>query len=315
MKREKQLIFIMRECASSFTTALIIEDERAETLRTAFIQSCIELRPLDGPLTIVRTDLAPGFQALVNDKTLHSHRFSIELGRFKNANKNPVAERAVQEVLEHILKIDPTAHAVSSLVLSLAVASVNGTIRQCGLSAREILSQRDQFNNRQLPISDRECILQKHRSRIASHRSSEKSKAPHHNYPPSSAVEVGDLVYLFCDRNKPRARNRYLVVSTDGEWCQIRKFVGNQLRQSSYKVKNSECYRVPSPSPDQFYSHDSESEEEDEIADPQILESPSTPPEDLTLSPLSNKPPSCSTPSTRPRRTFRLPSRFRDFEM
>ena len=231
MKREKQLIFIMRECASSYTTAHIIEDERAETLRTAVIQSCIELRPLNGPFVVVRTDPAPGFQALVNDKTLHSHRISIELGRFKNANKNPVAERAVQEVREHILKIDPTAHAVSSLVLSLAVASVNSTIRQCGLSAREILTQRDQFNNRQLPISDRECILQKHRSRIANHPSSEKSKASHQNYPPSSAVEVGDLVYLFCDRNKSRARNRYLVVSTDGEWCQIRNFVGNQLRQ------------------------------------------------------------------------------------
>ena len=121
-------------------------------------------------------------------------------------------------------------------------------------------------------------------------------------------------------------------------------------------MKKSECYRVPSPSPDQFYSYDSESEEEefiethyrqtnnnediasaldsipptplevmsplpvnntleDEIADPEILESHSNPPEDLTHSPWSNKPPSCTTPSTRPRRTIRLPSRFRDFEM
>lgn len=54
---------------------------------------------------------------------------------------------------------------------------------------------------------------------------------------------------------------------------------------------------------------------EDEIADPEILESPSNPPEGLTRSPFSNKPPSCTTPSTRPRRTIRLPSRFRDFEM
>ena len=135
MKREKQLIFIMRECVSSYTTARIIEDERAKTLRTAVIQSCIEVRSLDGPFAVVRTDLSPGFQALVNDKTLHSHRISVQFESFKNANKNPVAERAVQEVREYILKIDPTAHAVSSLVLSLAVASVNSTIRKCGLSA------------------------------------------------------------------------------------------------------------------------------------------------------------------------------------
>ena len=57
------------------------------------------------------------------------------MGVSKNANKNPVAEQAVQEVREHILKIDPTTYAVSSLVLSLAVASVNSTFRQCGLSA------------------------------------------------------------------------------------------------------------------------------------------------------------------------------------
>lgn len=31
MKREKQLIFILRECLFSYTTALLIEDEKAKT--------------------------------------------------------------------------------------------------------------------------------------------------------------------------------------------------------------------------------------------------------------------------------------------
>lgn len=64
---------------------------------------------MDGPFAVVRTDPAPGFQALANDPIPKSHRISIELGHFKNANKNPVAERAVQEVREHILRINPTA--------------------------------------------------------------------------------------------------------------------------------------------------------------------------------------------------------------
>lgn len=65
---------------------------------------------MDGPFAAVRTDPAPGFQALANDPIPKSHRMiSIELGHFKNANKNPVAERAVEEVREHILRIDPTA--------------------------------------------------------------------------------------------------------------------------------------------------------------------------------------------------------------
>ena len=60
-------------------------------------------------------------------------------------------------------------------------------------------------------------------------------------------VQVGDLVYVHVssDGSKTHARNRYLVVSVDGLWCNIRKFNGSQLRSTSYRVKLSECYRVP----------------------------------------------------------------------
>lgn len=60
----------MRECFSSYTIVLIIDDEKAETLRLAIIQSCIELRPLDGPFAVFRNDLAPGFKALLMIKIL-----------------------------------------------------------------------------------------------------------------------------------------------------------------------------------------------------------------------------------------------------
>lgn len=207
-----------------------------------------------------------------------------------------------------------------------------------------------QNTNRQLPISDRELILQKHQTRNANHASSKRSKAPHLKYSPNPSVEVGDLVYLYCDRNKSKARNRYLVVSADGEWCQIRKFVGNQLRQSSYKVKRSECYLFPPTMLNLQYTSDSESEEEEPIevshhqdSQPKKLPSypdniPPTPLEIMSplphtyanednsidpdvpeapLDPPENPP--CSTSqlptSTRPQRTKRLPSRFKDFEM
>ena len=55
-------------------------------------------------------------------------------------------------------------------------------------------------------------------------------------------------MYLHADRNKTRSRDRYLVISAEGVWCNIRKFVGNQLRSTSYHVKRSECYKVPSSS-------------------------------------------------------------------
>ena len=46
------------------------------------------------------------------------------------------------------------------------------------------------------------------------------------------------------DRDKSRARDRYLIVRIDGEWCFIKKFTGSQLRATSYKVKLAECYGV-----------------------------------------------------------------------
>lgn len=67
-------------------------------------------------------------------------------GRFRN-DKSTVAEGAVQKVREHILRIDPTARVVSSLLLLLAAASVNNSIRQGGLSAREMLLKGTSFKS------------------------------------------------------------------------------------------------------------------------------------------------------------------------
>ena len=41
------------------------------------------------------------------------------------------------------------------------------------------------------------------------------------------------------------ARDHYLLVSVDGNWCNICKFAGSQLRRSSYRVQQSECYMLP----------------------------------------------------------------------
>ena len=35
------------------------------------------------------------------------------------------------------------------------------------------------------------------------------------------------------------------MTSTDCEWVYVRKFTRNQLRNASYKVKRSECFKVP----------------------------------------------------------------------
>lgn len=245
IKRNRQLIFVVRETVSSYTSTCIIESERHDALRDCLARLCIEFRPLDGPPAIIRVDPAPGFIALVNDPTLLRLGIRLEIGRIKNSNKNPVAEKAVSEVEDELLRQEPGGGPVSPLILAIATSQLNSRIRGRGLSAREIWFQRDQFSNAQLPILDRAIIAEQHQSRLQNHAHSQTSKAPRGKEAPVPIIHVGDLVYVLSDRNKSQARDRYLVTSIEDSWCYIRKFSGSQLRTSSYKVRLSECYLVP----------------------------------------------------------------------
>ena len=282
MKRERQLILVVREYVTSYTAARLITDERQETLRESLLCLCVELCPLDGPFAVVRTDPAPGFQALVNDELLRRHRITIEVGRFKNKNKNPVADKAIQVLEDEILRQDPNTRCISPLSLTLAIARLNSRIRNRGLSAREMWTQRDQFSNNQIPLTDQSLIQRQYELRKSNHSYSEITKAPSGALPESPHLEVGDLVYLYNDRNKTCARDRYLVVSTDNSWCNIRKFVGSQLRNTSYRVKRSDCYKVPSllntlRQQDTYsYDNSTSSDEDDNTGKPQ---SPPKPPD------------------------------------
>ena len=244
IKRNRQLIFVIRETVSSYTSTCVVESERHDALRDCIVRLCVEFRPLDGPPAIIRVDPAPGFIALVDDPTLQRLGICLEVGRIKNPNKNPVAEKAVLEVEDELLRQEPCGGPVSSLSLAIATAQLNSRIRGRGLSAREIWFQRDQFSNEQLPISDRAIISEQHHSRLQNHEHSQISKAPRGKDALVPTIQVGDLVYIISDRSKSQARDRYLVTSIDNNWCYIRKFSGSQLRASSYKVKLSECYLV-----------------------------------------------------------------------
>ena len=160
IKHAKQLILVLRECVTSYTTSLLIDNECHDTLRDALIILCIQMRPLDGPSAIVRTDPAPGLKALVGDAILQSHSITLELGRVKNNRQ------------------DPQGGPVSRLTLSIATSTLNSRIRTRGLSAREIWTQPYQFSNCQIPLSDQELITKQHQLRLQNHSHSEKSKAP-----------------------------------------------------------------------------------------------------------------------------------------
>lgn len=243
LKRSRQLILLVRETATSFTTTCIIPDEKCATLRDSLAKLMVELHPIDGPCAVVRVDPAPGFTALKDDSILKRLNIAIEVGRIKNINKNPVAEKAIAELENEILRQEPGGAPITPLILAVATARLNSRIRSHGLSARELWTHRNQYNHEQLPISDREIIVHQHQQRQTNHPYSESSKSNHPSRP-SPDIKVGDLVYLYCDGSKHESRNRYIVTSINGEWCFIKKFSGKQLRASSYKVKLSECFLV-----------------------------------------------------------------------
>lgn len=68
---------------TSYTSSVSLEDECHQTLHDAIVKFCLELRPMDGPSAMIRTDPAPGFKALIDDPLLKKHRITIELGRAK----------------------------------------------------------------------------------------------------------------------------------------------------------------------------------------------------------------------------------------
>ena len=248
MRRERQCILVVRECVTSFTVTQLVENEQHGTLRDALVFLLVELCPLDGPPCVVRTDAATGFQALVGDQLLRKHNITIELGRIKNSNKNPVAEKAVEELHVELRKFHPQGGSVSRQQLSLATACLNSRLRNRGLSAREMLFHRDQFTNSQLPVSDVDLIESQHTLREDNHQTSEQSKFKRYHQKASAVpetVNVGDLVYLKCDGDKVRARDRYIVISKNGNWSNVSKFKGSQIRALSYRVKKDEVYKVP----------------------------------------------------------------------
>jgi hypothetical protein len=151
MRWNRQNIFGLRECVTAFTVCCLISDERRDTLRDAIISMCVGLQPLGSSPCIVRTDPAPGFAALRKDKTLSSHGIELDIGQVKNRNKNPVAEKAVRELEEELLKRDPSGGQVSRVSLSVASAVLNCRVRGSGLSAREMWTQRDQFTGCKSP--------------------------------------------------------------------------------------------------------------------------------------------------------------------
>ena len=254
MRRDRQFIFLLRETVTSYTLTTVIENERHDQIRDALLLLCAEVKSLGDGGVVVRVDPGPGLVALVHDPTLLKQGISLEVGKAKNANKNPVAESAIRELGLEILNISPEGGPVSRVSLALATATMNMRIRRDGMSARELWTQRDQLTGEQLPLDDRQIILSQQLSRSHNHGPSSTSKAHGKGPLPSSGLGVGDIVYLASDKDKTKTRDKYVVCKVSGNECSVRKFTKTQFRSRLYDVPLQQCYPVsptflqPSPS-------------------------------------------------------------------
>ena len=244
MRRYRQCVLVLRDTVSCHTKSIIIADEKRDTLRTALLTLCSELRCLGDAGITIRVDGAPGFTSLSNDTIFQKHGIKLEIGNVKNLNKNPVAEKAIQELGLELLHLIPEGGPISELNLALSTANMNARIRQHGLSARELWTQRDQLTGEQLPVDDRQVIIQQYQSRIINHPHSAHSKAPKRISSSSSDLEIGYLVYLRSERDKTKPRCKYMICSIADKHCYLRKFTKSQFRSKSYKVPLSECYPI-----------------------------------------------------------------------
>ena len=155
IRRSRQCILVVRETVTSLTTATIIDNEQASTLKNGLIQLILPLHPSIAPEASIRVDPAPGFLPLAADESLKKYNFTVDVGERKNVNKNPVAEKAVQELEQELLRQDPSGEPVTEVVLAVAVSTLNSRIRNRGLSSHEMWIQREQSSNVQVNLQDK----------------------------------------------------------------------------------------------------------------------------------------------------------------
>ena len=207
--RSGQKILVARDTLTSYTTATFIQGETVSEYRDGLIICTL---PMKSQLSSVRVDCAPGLKPLKNDKTLHFHGIFLDYGRTKNPNKNPVAERANQELELEIIKIDPSGKPITAATLTRAVDILNTRIRKSGLSSKEMFFCRDQVSGKQLTFDDTQLGLLQSDSRSKNHISSAKCKGKGGNVASSSDISVGSIVYIKQEGSKFRARESYIVL-------------------------------------------------------------------------------------------------------
>ena len=148
---------------------------------------------------------------------------------------------------------------------------MNSRVRYRGLSAKEIVTCRDQVTNSALSIDDKLLSQKQEEHRDRNHPASARSKAP--NAKPASvpSIATGSLVFIKSEGDKFHPRELYVVVSIDDKRATLQKLHGKRFMSKQYTIPLNTIYPLSAgmapPSADVDVSSDSESESDDEDDD------------------------------------------------
>ena len=229
---------ILREVLTSHTATIKVKDEKEESLRDGLMALLAHYKTMKE--IQIRIDNQSGMVALVNNKVLKKLNITVIPGDSKNINKNPVAERAVREIEDEMLKIQSPDREITASILAQATMAVNNKIRYTGYTANELFTNTNSLTGDKLKIDDQKLSDLQFENRQKVHLSSAKSKAtPRGSKLVNPTVRKGDLIMIKSDKSKHEARKTYIVIDIDDEnrAVIVQKFVNNQLRAKKYKVK------------------------------------------------------------------------------
>ena len=244
LMREKQKIVVFREVLTSHTSTMLIDSQTHQDLRTAIIKLALFYKSEDS--ITVRIDNAPGFLPLKDDPVLKEYNIILDFGEEKNQNHNPVAEKAIREIEEVIVKLLPRGGEISEIVLSKATEVLNKIIRHSGYNSQELLTSRDQTTGAKLDFPDSKLSDLQWKMRTSSHGPSAKYESRDGKLPNIPKIKMGDVVLLKSERSKHKAREKYFVVDDvdEEDKVQIQKITENQIRARKYKVKIEEIMQL-----------------------------------------------------------------------
>ena len=252
MKYGKRCILVAADNLSSFAVAAVARSERHEHLQEAIVQAISPFKSM-AVQTEVRVDTAPGLAKLTKAESLEKFGMKLDPGHVKNKNSCAKVDKVMSELRRELEVLNPVERTLSPEDLCIAVSNLNSRVRHSGLSAREIMFQRSQTTNENIPLDDStlqeatQVLRSKNLQYAAKSKSNESSKPAQ-----PAMVKEGNLVYLKTEKEKGSARHLYLVVKIDDEAkLKVRKILHSmeqfpiKLRPEEYTVRQEDVFLAP----------------------------------------------------------------------